>query len=213
VPPCAGAYRPVEVTVPEGSLLNARPPAAVVAGNVETSSRVADLVLEAFGRALGQGTMNNLTLGSDAFTYYETIGGGQGGRPRGPRGMDGVHTGMTNTKNTPAEALEYAHPLRVRRYELREGTGGAGRWRGGMGIRRDVEILCDSATVSLQTDRRSRGPWGLAGGGPGAPGRNLLIRDGSETQLPDKVTVDVRRGDVISVQTPGGGGWGPSLDV
>ncbi|HEY2666585.1 MAG TPA: hydantoinase B/oxoprolinase family protein, partial [Actinomycetota bacterium] len=145
--------------------------------------------------------------GGPTFAYYETIGGGQGGRP-GLAGMDGVHTGMTNTKNTPAEALEYAYPLRVTRYELREGTGGAGRWPGGMGIRRDVEVLCDAATVSLQTDRRGRGPWGLSGGAPGAPGRNLLLRDGTETELPDKVTLEARKHDIISVQTPGGGAWG-----
>ena len=220
VPPTAGGMRPVTVVAPPGTVVNALAPAAVSAGNVETSQRIVDAVFGALAQAIpdgipaaSQGTMNNLLVGGPTFAYYETIGGGQGGRPRGPRGMDGVHTGMTNTKNTPAEALEYAHPLRVRRYELREGTGGAGRWRGGMGIRRDVEILCDSATVSLQTDRRSRGPWGLAGGGPGAPGRNLLIRDGSATELPDKVTLDARKGDVISVQTPGGGAWGGSLDV
>jgi N-methylhydantoinase B len=214
VPPTAGGMRPVTVVAPEGTIVNALPPAAVSAGNVETSQRIVDAVFGALAQAIpdaipaaSQGTMNNLLIGGPSFAYYETIGGGQGARP-GRDGMDGVHTGMTNTKNTPGEALEYAYPLRVVRHELRDGTGGPGRWRGGMGIRRDVEILCDSATVSLQTERRLRGPWGLAGGGSGAPGRNLLIRDGSETELPDKVTLEARTGDVISVQTPGGGGWG-----
>ena len=214
VPPTAGGMRPVTVVAPPGSVVNALPPAAVSAGNVETSQRIVDVVLGAFAQAVpaavpaaSQGTMNNLLIGGPAFAYYETTGGGQGARP-GRDGMSGVHTGMTNTRNTPAEALEYAYPLRVRRAELRDGTGGEGRWRGGMGIRRDVEILAEHATVSLQTDRRSAGPWGLSGGGPGAPGRNVLIRDGAETLLADKVTLEVRKGDIISVQTPGGGAWG-----
>ena len=122
--------------------------------------------------------------------------------------MSGVQIGMTNTKNTPAEALEYAYPLRVQRFQLRDGTGGEGAFRGGMGVRRDIEILCDSATVSLQTDRRLHPPWGLEGGGPGAVGSNLLIRDGNETPLDDKCTIEVQARDVISVRTPGGGGWG-----
>jgi N-methylhydantoinase B len=151
--------------------------------------------------------MNNLLIGGPAFAYYETIGGGQGARPA-KDGMDGVHTGMTNTKNTPAEAIEYAYPLRVIGYELAEGTGGAGRHRGGMGIRRAVEILAEEATLSLQTERRRSRPWGLAGGAPGGPGRNLLVRDGETTELPDKCTVPLRRGDVVIVETPGGGGWG-----
>jgi N-methylhydantoinase B len=217
IPPTAGGMRPVTVVAPPGCVVNALSPAAVSAGNVETSQRIVDVIFGALAQAIpdripaaSQGTMNNLIVGSPTFAYYETIGGGQGGRP-GLAGMDGVHTGMTNTKNTPAEALEYAYPLRVRRYELREGTGGEGRWPGGKGIRRDVEVLCDSATVSLQTDRRRRGPWGLAGGGPGAPGRNLLLRDGTETELPDKVTLEARKHDIISVQTPGGGAWGNSV--
>jgi N-methylhydantoinase B len=217
IPPTAGGMRPVTVVAPPGSVVNALSPAAVSAGNVETSQRIVDVIFGALAQAMpdripaaSQGTMNNLIVGGPTFAYYETIGGGQGGRP-GLAGMDGVHTGMTNTKNTPAEALEYAYPLRVRRYELRAGTGGEGRWPGGMGIRRDVEVLCDSATVSLQTDRRRRGPWGLSGGGPGAPGRNLLLRDGTETELPDKVTLEARKHDIISVQTPGGGAWGDSV--
>jgi N-methylhydantoinase B len=218
VPPTAGGMRPVTVIAPVGSVVNAQAPAAVSAGNVETSQRILDAVLGALAQAIpgsvpaaSQGTMNNLLVGTGSFAYYETTGGGQGARPgpRGRDGMDGVHTGMTNTKNTPAEALEYAFPLRVRRCELRDATGGDGTWRGGMGIRRDVEILSAVATVSLQTDRRSRGPWGLAGGGPGASGRNVLIRGGREVELPDKCTFEARRGDVVSVQTPGGGGWGP----
>ncbi|HWD72325.1 MAG TPA: hydantoinase B/oxoprolinase family protein [Actinomycetota bacterium] len=219
IPPTAGGMRPVTVVAPPGTVVNALPPAAVSAGNVETSQRIVDVLFGALARAIpdripaaSQGTMNNLIVGGPTFAYYETIGGGQGGRP-GLAGMDGVHTGMTNTKNTPAEALEYAYPLRVSRYELREGTGGAGRWPGGLGIRRDVEVLCDSATVSLQTDRRGRGPWGLSGGGPGAPGRNLLLRDGTETELPDKVTLEARKHDIISVQSPGGGAWGNSVST
>ena len=217
IPPTAGGMRPVTVIAPPGSVVNARAPAAVSAGNVETSQRILDVVLGALAQAApdrvpaaSQGTMNNLLIGTGTFAYYETTGGGQGARPgpRGGAGMDGVHTGMTNTRNTPAEALEYAFPLRVRRCELREATGGAGTWPGGMGIRRDIEILAEEATVSLQTDRRSRGPWGLAGGSPGAPGCNLLLREGAERQRPDKATVAVRRGDIISVHTPGGGGWG-----
>ena len=176
VPPCAGAYRPVEVTVPEGSLLNARPPAAVVAGNVETSSRVADLVLEAFGRALGQGTMNNLTLGSDAFTYYETIGGGQGACPDAD-GPSAVHVAMSNTLNTPIEALELEFPLRAIEYAVRRGSGGAGRHRGGDGVIREVEAL-EEMQYSLLTERRRHGPRGAGGGEPGSAGRNLL--DGEE---------------------------------
>ena len=217
IPPTAGGMRPVAVVAPLGSVVNALAPAAVSAGNVETSQRIVDTIFRALAQAIpdripaaSQGTMNNLIIGGPTFAYYETIGGGQGGRP-GLAGMDGVHTHMTNTKNTPRRSPECAYPLRVRRYELREGTGGEGRWRGGMGIRRDVEILCDSATVSLQTDRRLRGPWGLSGGAPGAPGRNVAIRDGAETILPDKVTFELRKHDVISVQTPGGGAWGHSL--
>ncbi|HLI56174.1 MAG TPA: hydantoinase B/oxoprolinase family protein, partial [Actinomycetota bacterium] len=214
VPPTAGGMRPVTVIAPPGSVVNALAPAAVSAGNVETSQRIVDVVFGALAQAVpdripaaSQGTMNNLLIGGPAFAYYETTGGGQGARP-GRDGMSGVHTGMTNTKNTPAEALEYAYPLRVRRLELRRGSGGGGRWRGGDGIIREVEVLADAATVSLQTDRRSRGPWGLGGGSAGAPGRNCLIRDGVATELPDKVTLEARKGDIIRLETPGGGGLG-----
>jgi N-methylhydantoinase B len=214
VPPNAGGMRPVRVIAPEGTVVNARFPAAVSAGNVETSQRIVDVLLGAFARALpgripaaSNGSMNNVLIGGEDFAYYETIGGGQGARP-GADGMDGVHTGMTNTKNTPAEAIEYAYPLRILRSELLDGTGGAGRNRGGLGIRRDVEIVAERAVVSLQTERRRSRPWGLEGGEPGAAGRNLLLRDGAWTQLPDKCTFDAVRGDVVSIRTPGGGGFG-----
>src|SRR5205823_4185984 len=150
IPSSAGAHRPVEVLAPEGSLLNARPPAAVVGGNVETSSRVADVVLAAFGRALGQGTMNNLTLGNDRFTYYETIGGGQGACPDAP-GPSAVHVAMSNTLNTPIEALELEFPLRAVEYAIRSGSGGAGRHHGGDGVVRELEALADM-TYSLITE-------------------------------------------------------------
>jgi N-methylhydantoinase B len=202
VPPSAGAYRPVRVRVPEGSLLNARPPAAVAAGNVETSSRVADLVLAAFGRALGQGTMNNLTLGNDRFTYYETIGGGQGACPDAD-GPSAVHVAMSNTLNTPIEALELEFPLRAVEYAVRRGSGGAGVHRGGDGVVRELEAL-DDMSWSLITERRRHPPPGAAGGRPGAPGRNLL--NGEE--LPPKAAGTLRRGDRLRIETPGGGGHG-----
>jgi N-methylhydantoinase B len=202
VPPCAGAYRPLTVTAPEGSLLNATPPAAVAAGNVETSSRVADLVLAAFGRALGQGTMNNLTLGSDAFTYYETIAGGQGACPDGD-GPSAVHVAMTNTLNTPIEALELEFPLRAVEYALRRGSGGAGRHHGGDGVVRELEALADMR-YSLITERRRHAPPGADGGGPGAPGRNLLNGE----DVPAKTSGTLRPGDRLRIETPGGGGHG-----
>jgi N-methylhydantoinase B len=202
IPPSAGAYRPVEVRAPEGSLLNARAPAAVVGGNVETSSRVADLVLRAFGRALGQGTMNNLTLGSERIAYYETIGGGQGACPDAD-GPSGVHVAMSNTLNTPVEALELEFPLRVTRYELRRGSGGEGRWRGGDGVVRELEALAP-LHYSLITERRRHAPPGADGGSPGARGRNLL--DGEE--LPPKASGELRPGQRLRIETPGGGGHG-----
>jgi N-methylhydantoinase B len=202
VPPSAGAYRPIEVRAPEGSLLNARPPAAVAGGNVETSSRVADLVLAAFGRALGQGTMNNLTLGSKDFTYYETLGGGQGACPDAD-GPSGVHVAMSNTLNTPVEALELEFPLRVTRYAVRRGSGGAGAHRGGDGVVREVEALVPMA-YSLITERRRHAPPGADGGEPGARGRNLL--NGEE--LPPKATGELQAGDHLALETPGGGGHG-----
>jgi N-methylhydantoinase B len=202
VPPCAGAYRPLTVKAPEGSLLNARPPAAVAAGNVETSSRVADVVLAAFGRALGQGTMNNLTLGSDDFTYYETVAGGQGAC-RDADGPSAVHVAMTNTLNTPVEALEREFPLRAVEYAVRRGSGGAGRHRGGDGVVRELEALAEMR-YSLITERRRRAAPGADGGRSGAPGRNLL--NGEE--LPAKASGTLGPGDRLRIETPGGGGNG-----
>ena len=202
VPPCAGAYRPLTVTAPEGSLLDARPPAAVAAGNVETSSRVADLVLRAFGHALGQGTMNNLTLGNERFTYYETLGGGQGACPDAD-GPSAVHVAMSNTLNTPIEALELEFPLRAVEYSLRRGSGGAGRQRGGDGVVRELEALAEMR-YSLITERRRHAPPGADGGEPGRPGRNLL--NGEE--LPPKASGTLDPGDRLRIETPGGGGYG-----
>jgi N-methylhydantoinase B len=202
VPPCEGAYRPLTVIAPSGSLLNATPPAAVAAGNVETSSRVADLVLAAFGHALGQGTMNNLTLGNDEFTYYETLGGGQGACADAP-GPSAVHVAMSNTLNTPIEALELEFPLRAIEYALRRGSGGAGRERGGEGVVRELEALAEMR-YSLITERRRHAPPGAEGGEPGARGRNLL--NGEE--LPAKASGTLRAGDRLRIETPGGGGHG-----
>ncbi len=208
VPPSAGAYRPIEVRVPEGSLLNARAPSgggpapAVAGGNVETSSRVADLVLAAFGCALGQGTMNNITLGTEVFTYYETLGGGQGACADAD-GPSGVHVAMSNTLNTPVEALELEFPLRVVRHAIRRGSGGAGRHRGGDGIVRELEALAPMS-YALITERRRHSPPGAAGGGPGARGRNLL--NGEE--LPAKASGELAAGDRLALETPGGGGYG-----
>jgi N-methylhydantoinase B len=202
IPPSAGTYRPIDVVAPEGSLLNARAPAAVVAGNVETSSRVADLVLAAFGRALGQGTMNNLTLGDESFTYYETLGGGQGACPRAD-GPSAVHVAMSNTLNTPVEALELEFPLRVSEYALRRGSGGAGRFRGGDGVVRELEALAPM-DFSLLTERRRHAPPGADGGEAGARGRNLL--DGRE--LPAKARGSLTPGQRLRIETPGGGGQG-----
>jgi N-methylhydantoinase B len=202
IPPSAGAYRPVHVLAPEGCLLNARSPAAVAGGNVETSSRVADVVLGAFGRALGQGTMNNLTLGSDDVVYYETIGGGQGACPDAP-GPSGVHVAMSNTLNTPIEALELEFPLRVREYALRRRSGGDGAFHGGDGVIRELEALAP-LSYSLITERRRTAPPGAAGGADGAKGRNLL--DGEE--LPPKAIGRLEPGQRLRIETPGGGGHG-----
>jgi N-methylhydantoinase B len=202
VPPCAGAYRPLTVTAPEGSVLNARSPAAVAAGNVETSSRVADVVLAAFGHALGQGTMNNVTLGNDHFTYYETLGGGQGACDDAD-GPSAVHVAMSNTLNTPIEALELEFPLRAVEYSLRRGSGGDGRYRGGDGVVRELEAL-DAMRFSLITERRRTAPPGADSGEPGAPGRNLL--NGEE--LPPKASGTLSPGDRLRIETPGGGGYG-----
>ena len=202
IPPSAGAYRPVEVIAPGGCLLNARPPAAVVGGNVETSSRVADVILGAFGHALGQGTMNNLTLGSEEVVYYETIGGGQGACADAD-GPSGVHVAMSNTLNTPVEALELEFPLRVAEYALRRGSGGRGRHRGGDGVVRELEATAP-LRYSLITERRRHAPPGAQGGEPGAPGRNLL--DGEE--LAPKSIGRLEAGQRLRIETPGGGGYG-----
>jgi N-methylhydantoinase B/oxoprolinase/acetone carboxylase alpha subunit len=241
IPANGGALRPVRVVAPAGTIVAARPPAAVGAGNVEVSQRVADVCLRALAEpcrarvpAAGQGTMNNLLVGGNGWVYYETVAGGQGGRPRSPGmsgvhtgmtntvtdvlqsnpglpGQSGIHTGMTNTKNTPIEALERTFPLRVLRYRLRRGSGGAGRAPGGEGIERDLQVLED-CTVSLITERRVSRPWGLWGGEPGAPGENWLLPQGDEDRakrLPDKCTIRLQSGDVLRMLTPGGGGWGP----
>ncbi len=209
IPSSAGAYRPVEVIAPEGSILNAGAPSgdraaapAVAAGNVETSSRVADLVLAAFGRAQGQGTMNNLTLGDWSFSYYETLGGGQGACADAD-GPSGVHVAMSNTLNTPIEALEREFPLRVREYSLRRGSGGTGVYRGGDGVVREIEALREM-TYSLIAERRRHPPRGAAGGEPGERGRDLL--DGEA--LPGKSTGRLPAGGRMRIETPGGGGYG-----
>jgi N-methylhydantoinase B len=207
VPANAGTYAPLDIEAPDGSLVNARSPSAVVAGNVETSSRIADTVLSALSGATmlpaqGQGTMNNLVIGGPGWTYYETIGGGQGASQEGP-GPSGVHVGMSNTLNTPIEALEMEYPMRVERYELLYGSGGDGEHRGGDGIVRAVRVL-EPASLSLLTDRRRHGPHGACGGEPGRVGRNLL----GDEELPPKVSREMEEGDVVTVETPGGGGYG-----
>src|SRR6202521_2954256 len=220
VPATAGLMRPIKVVAPEGTVVNARPPAAVAGGNVETSQRIVDVLLRALAQALprripaaASGTMNNLTIGGidprtkEPFAYYETIGGGMGARPS-KSGVSGVHTHMTNSLNTPAEALEYAYPLRVRRYSLRPDSGGKGMYCGGDGIIREIEVLTD-AEVTLLADRREHGAYGLAGGKDGAPGKAIVIReDGSSQELPGKFNVRLRKGERIRIETPGGGGWG-----
>jgi N-methylhydantoinase B len=202
VPPSGGSHRPVRVIAPEGSLLNARSPAAVAAGNVETSSRVADLVLAAFGCALGQGTMNNLTLGSRDFTYYETLAGGQGACSEAD-GPSAVHVAMSNTLNTPIEALELEFPLRALEYAIRRESGGAGRHPGGHGVVRELEALAPMS-FSLITERRRHGPPGAAGGEPGARGRNLI----NGREVPAKARGELDTGERIRIETPGGGGYG-----
>ncbi|MDQ3861611.1 MAG: hydantoinase B/oxoprolinase family protein [Actinomycetota bacterium] len=207
----AGTYAPLEIKAPEGSLVNARSPSAVVAGNVETSNRIADAVLAAFASfapeevpAQGQGTMNNTIIGGPGWTYYETIGGGQGASSKGP-GPSGVHVGMSNTLNTPIEAFELEYPMRVERYELLYESGGAGENRGGDGVVRSVKVL-EPASLSLLTDRRRHPPRGANGGEAGAVGENLL----NDKDLPPKVSRELEEGDVLAVRTPGGGGYGRS---
>ncbi len=207
VPASGGAFAPVTVTAPPGCLVNARPPAAVAAGNVETSSRIVDVVMRAFGRAVpvpaqGQGTMNNVTLGNDRFTYYETIGGGQGACPLA-NGPSGVHVAMSNTLSTPVEALELQYPLRVERYGLRLGSGGDGMHRGGDGVVRELRVL-DDCRLSIISERRATAPSGEHGGAPGAPGRNHVNGE----PAPAKLTRNLVAGDIVTIETPGGGGWG-----
>ncbi len=211
IPANAGTYAPLEIKAPEGSLLNATYPSAVVAGNVETSNRIADTVLAAFSNfapeklpAQGQGTMNNTIIGGEGWTYYETIGGGQGASEKGS-GPSGVHTSMTNTMNTPIEAFEMEYPMRVERYELLYDSGGSGEHRGGDGIVRSVRVL-EPASLSLLTDRRRHPPQGAQGGEPGAVGENLL----NDEELPAKVGRRLEEEDVVTVKTPGGGGYGQS---
>jgi N-methylhydantoinase B len=220
VPAAAGLMRPVRMIAPAGTIVNARPPAAVAGGNVETSQRIVDVLLRALAEAMpdrvpagSSGTMNNLTIGGidertgEPFAYYETIAGGMGARPDRD-GVSGVHTHMTNSLNTPAEALEYAYPLRVTQYSLRKGSGGAGKFRGGDGIVREVELLTDSQ-VTLLADRRSRGPYGLNGGADGAAGRTEIVQaDGTRESLPGKTSVRLKKGERIRIESPGGGGWG-----
>jgi N-methylhydantoinase B/oxoprolinase/acetone carboxylase alpha subunit len=216
----AGIARPIEVRAPEGSIVNARRPAAVAAGNVECSQRITDVVLGALASACpdvipaaSQGTMNNVTLGGidpasgRPFAYYETLGGGMGGRPGLP-GLSAVHTHMSNTRNTPVEAIEHHLPLRVRQYAVRHGSGGAGAFPGGEGLVREYEALAELSVTILSERRRSR-PYGLRGGTPGACGRNTVVRvDGREERLPGKVRLRLAPGDRLRIETPGGGGYG-----
>jgi N-methylhydantoinase B len=219
MPESAGAFAPLEIRVPEGSILAPRPPAPVAGGNVETSQRVVDAVFGALAQAApgripaaSAGTMNNWTFGGvDArgapFAYYETLGGGMGARPDAD-GLDAVQVHMTNTLNTPVEVLERRYPVRVRQYAIRRGSGGAGARRGGDGLVREVEFLVP-ATATLLGERRTRGPYGLHGGQPGAPGRNTLLHPGGrEERLPGKATVEIEAGAALRIETPGGGGFG-----
>jgi N-methylhydantoinase B len=220
-PATAGILRPLTLEAPAGSIVNALPPAPVAGGNVETSQRIVDVLLRALAKAVpgrvpaaSAGTMSNLTIGgidprtSEHFTYYETTAGGMGARP-GLDGISGVQTHMTNSLNTPIEALEYAYPFRVRRYAYRDGSGGGGQFRGGDGLIREVEMLAD-VQVTLLAERRKFRPYGLEGGEEGAPGRAVMVKAGSteETELPGKFSRALPRGDILRIETPGGGGWG-----
>lgn len=217
--PTAGLMRPVSVITRRGSVVAAIPPAAVAGGNVETSQRIVDVLLRALAQAMpnripaaSSGTMSNLTIGGadprsgSLFAYYETIAGGSGARPDGD-GTPGVHTHMTNSLNTPVEALEYAYPFRVKHYGYRKGSGGSGKFSGGDGIVREIELLCPSQ-VTILSDRRVLSPYGLSGGSEGVKGRNSLIVDGEETELKGKCNLQVKTGSIIRIETPGGGAWG-----
>ena len=219
LPAGGGSMAGLELRLPAGSVVSAEPAASVAAGNVETSQRITDVLMMAFGRALpdmipalSQGTMNNTIVGGSdprtggVFAYYETVGGGMGAGPSSP-GFSGVHVHMTNSLNTPIEAIEHTYPFRIVHYGIRRGTGGEGRHRGGEGLRRDL-LLLTPARVTLLSERRTWGPSGARGGGDGAPGENVLVREGTERRLPGKVTFEGRPGDVVSVRSPGGGGWG-----
>ncbi len=219
VPASAGLMQPIHVIAPAGTVVNARPPASVAGGNVETSQRIVDVLFKALAQALpesipaaSQGTMNNLTIGGidprhgQEFCYYETIAGGMGARPS-LDGMSGVHTHMTNSLNTPAEALEYAYPLRVREYRLRPGSGGRGKHRGGDGVVREIETLVP-ARMSLLADRRKRRPYGLQGGEEGKAGIDVIITDGQIRKVVSKGSHELKKGDRVRIETPGGGGWG-----
>jgi N-methylhydantoinase B len=217
--------RPIKVLAPEGSIVNARPPAAVAGGNVETSQRIVDTLMLALAPALPEripaassGTMNNLTIGgidlrpgshrAQPYTYYETIAGGHGASPQSP-GASAHHAHMTNSLNTPVEALEYAYPFRMIQYAIRPNSGGAGKHRGGDGIVRELELLGD-AQVTLLADRRQTQPWGLAGGNPGATGQTTIVDHSAEVELPGKCTRELKAGSRIRIESPGGGGWGKS---
>ena len=219
VPANAGCLEPIQVIAPEGSVVNAKFPAAVAGGNVETSQRIVDVLLGALAQACpnqipaaSSGTMNNLTIGGydvsrgKEFTYYETIAGGMGARPN-ENGIDAIHTHMTNTMNTPIEAVETNYPMQVVQYRIRRGTGGAGKFRGGSGVVRALRILTD-AEVTILSERRTHGPYGLQGGEAGQPGNNSLISNGEEHPLLGKVSISAREGDIIQIETPGGGGYG-----
>ena len=219
VPASAGLMAPIEVIAPKGTVVNAVHPASVAGGNVETSQRIVDVLFKALAKALpnripaaSQGTMNNLTIGGidprtgDEFSYYETVAGGMGARPAHD-GMSAVHTHMTNSLNTPAEALEYAYPLRVREYRIRKGSGGKGKHRGGDGVIREIETLAP-ARMSLLSDRRKRAPYGLSGGDDGEPGSSTIIRDGRTRKIGSKGSWELEAGDRVRIETPGGGGFG-----
>ena len=219
VPATSGLIRPIRVIAPEGTIVNAAPPAAVAGGNVETSQRMVDTLFRALAKAAplripaaSQGTMNNLTLGGrgprnhNPFAYYETIAGGMGARP-GLDGISAVHTHMTNSWNTPIEVFEQTYPVRVRNYSIRRKSGGAGKFRGGDGIIREIELLTPTQ-VGILSDRRERGPYGLAGGSAGKRGKNELIRRGKKSSLPGKCAFHAEPGDILRIETPGGGGWG-----
>ena len=225
VPASAGLMSPIEVIAPKGTVVNAVHPASVAGGNVETSQRIVDVLFKALARALperipaaSQGTMNNLTIGgidtragskAREFSYYETVAGGMGARPT-QDGTSAVHTHMTNSLNTPAEALEYAYPLRVREYKIRKGSGGKGKHRGGDGVIREIETLVP-VRMSLLADRRKHGPYGLAGGQDGKPGSAAIVHEGRPLKISSKGSWELAAGDRVQIETPGGGGFGKRI--